>query len=148
MRCGGKICWSRNKGLFPGIWCLLHDQVVRHCPAVEEAQPRLHQAQKKRQGADVLRDQSSPSQGRVQLPQSLIAAALPHPGSHLELYNCYRYIVCELVNCATRKAFVKFDYIILGLRKRQISFKLTNIFPTLYKLVLGSPLVQSNPFLG
>lgn len=36
MRCSGKICWSRNKGLFPGIWHLLHDQVVQHCLAVKK----------------------------------------------------------------------------------------------------------------
>ena len=49
----GKIYWSRNKGLPPGAWCLIDDQVAQLLLAVEEIQPCLHLSQKKGQGPEM-----------------------------------------------------------------------------------------------
>lgn len=46
MRCSGKIYWSKNKGLPPGVCCLIQDQTAQLCLWGCKACTCPHQAQK------------------------------------------------------------------------------------------------------
>ena len=117
----GKVYWSKNKGLSPGAQCLIHEQVAQLPPTVEEVQPLELQA-------------------HTHACQEGLCLIFPSahllPRLHLGCKWCCTWAMWltaverEHANEGTpRTPLLSSDYIILGLGRGKLSFKLTSHFP-------------------